>query len=105
MIKRIWYGWTRPENADAYEALVREEVFPGIAARSGEGFRGAELLRLAADGEVRFMTVMAFDSPATIRRLAGDDATRAYVPEKARALLSRWDERAQHFESRVEHKP
>lgn len=105
MIKRIWHGWTRLANADAYETLVRKEVFPGISATSGKGFMGAELLRLAEGDEVKFMTIMSFDSLATIKRLAGDDATRAYVPEKARALLSHWDERAEHFESRVEHKP
>ena len=31
MIARIWNGWTTPENADAYERLLREDIFPGIA--------------------------------------------------------------------------
>lgn len=104
MIKRVWHGWASPANADAYESLLREEVFPGIAAKSGAGFRGAELLRLAGGGEVEFMTIICFDSPDAIRQLAGEDATLAYVPDKARALLSRWDERARHFELRVEEK-
>ena len=34
MICRIWHGWTKPENADAYERLLREEIFAGIAARA-----------------------------------------------------------------------
>ena len=29
-IKRIWHGWTTPNNADAYEAIVQDEVFPAI---------------------------------------------------------------------------
>ena len=102
MIKRIWQGWASPADADAYEALVREEVFPGIAARSGTGFLGAELLRRPGDGEVEFMTIMSFDTLETIKRLAGEDATLAYVPEKARTLLKHWDGRARHFELRVE---
>lgn len=102
MIKRIWHGWTRPEHANAYEALVRDEIFPGIAEKSGQGFMGAELLRLEEAREVEFMTVMSFDSLATIERLAGEHVTRAYIPEKARALLSHWDECAQHFQTRVE---
>ena len=24
MIGRIWHGWTAPENADAYEALLKQ---------------------------------------------------------------------------------
>ena len=26
MISRIWHGWTTPENADAYEQLLRHEI-------------------------------------------------------------------------------
>jgi hypothetical protein len=33
MICRLWRGWTTPENADAYERVVRSEVIPGIEAR------------------------------------------------------------------------
>jgi len=29
-IKRVWHGWTTPENADAYQDLLRREVFRGI---------------------------------------------------------------------------
>ena len=28
-ICRIWRGWTTPENAGAYEAIVRGELTPG----------------------------------------------------------------------------
>ena len=45
MIARIWHGWTSPENADAYEALLKAEIFPGIAAKGVEGYRGIRLLR------------------------------------------------------------
>jgi hypothetical protein len=34
MISRIWHGWTEPANADAYEALLRAEVFAGILAKN-----------------------------------------------------------------------
>jgi hypothetical protein len=30
MISRIWHGWTQPENADAYESLLRHEILIGI---------------------------------------------------------------------------
>ena len=48
MICRIWHGWTTHANADAYERLLREEVFVGIEGRQIAGFHGIELLRRAA---------------------------------------------------------
>jgi len=30
MISRIWHGWTTPANADAYETLLKNEIFVGI---------------------------------------------------------------------------
>jgi len=27
MIVRQWHGWTAPAHADAYERLLREEIF------------------------------------------------------------------------------
>jgi hypothetical protein len=29
MICRIWHGWTALANADAYERLLRTEIFAG----------------------------------------------------------------------------
>ena len=40
MIFRIWHGWTTPENADIYENLLKEEIFPGIASKKIFGYRG-----------------------------------------------------------------
>lgn len=30
MISRIWHGYTSLDNADKYEALLKEEIFIGI---------------------------------------------------------------------------
>lgn len=38
MIARIWHGWTRGDNADAYENLLKEEIFAGIAAKEIPGY-------------------------------------------------------------------
>jgi hypothetical protein len=45
---------------------------------------------------------MLFDSLDSIREFAGEDYEVAVVPEKARAVLSRFDERSQHYEIRAE---
>jgi hypothetical protein len=62
VIARIWRGWTTPDNADAYQRIVSEEVLPSIAARDLDGYRGAYLLRRELDGEVEFATIMLFDT-------------------------------------------
>jgi heme-degrading monooxygenase HmoA len=98
MIARIWHGWTAPEDADAYERLLREEVFTGIAGRKIAGYRGIELFRRAAEDLVEFVTLMRFDSLAAVRAFAGPDYETAVVPEKARRLLTRYDARSAHYQ-------
>jgi len=99
MSARIWHGWTTPENADIYENLLKEEIFPGIAAKNVAGYRRIQLLRRAVDHlEVEFMTVMWFDSWAAVKDFAGEDFETAYVPQKARAVLARFDAQSQHYE-------
>ncbi len=104
MISRIWHGWTKPENADAYEALLKSEIFVGIKNRKITGYRGIQLFRRSLGTEEEFVTVMWFDSLDAVREFAGDDYETAVVPPKARSLLSHFDERSQHYEVRAEMK-
>ena len=104
MISRIWHGYTSPSNADAYEALLKREIFTGIQNRKITGYKGIQLFRRNLDAEVEFITVMWFDSIDAVRIFAGEDYDAAVVPPKARALLSRFDERSQHYEVRAEMK-
>jgi heme-degrading monooxygenase HmoA len=99
MIARIWHGWTTAENADRYEILLKEEIFPGIAAKKVRGYREIQLFRRPMEnGEVAFITIMWFDSWDSVKAFAGEDYERAYVPRKAREVLARFDERSQHYE-------
>jgi antibiotic biosynthesis monooxygenase (ABM) superfamily enzyme len=102
MILRIWHGWTTAENADAYERLLKEEIFTGIAARRIPGYRGIRLLRRPVGREVEFVTIMTFDTLEAVRRFAGEDYETAFVPASARAVLARFDERSRHYEVRVD---
>ena len=102
MISRIWHGWATPQNADKYEALLKEEIFVGIQNRHIRGFKGIQLLRRAVNDEVEFITIMTFESLDAVREFAGDDYEMAVVPEKAKNLLLRFDERSQHYEVIVE---
>jgi hypothetical protein len=101
MIGRMWHGWTKPENADKYEQLLKAEIFPGIAAKKVIGYKGIQLFcRPIDDNEVEFITIMWFDSWEAVRQFAGEEYDRAYVPPKAREVLARFDERSQHYEIR-----
>jgi heme-degrading monooxygenase HmoA len=101
MIGRIWHGWTTPENAGKYETLLKEEIFPGIAAKNVPGYKAIQLFRRPIkDDEVEFITIMWFESWDAVKQFAGEDYEHAYVPPKAREVLARFDERSQHYEIR-----
>lgn len=101
MISRIWHGWTTLENADKYEMLLKEEIFVGIQDRQIRGFQSIQLFRRNVGEEVEFVTIMLFDSLDAVREFAGEDYEDAVVPETARAVLSHFDQRSQHYEVRV----
>ena len=98
MICRLWRGWTTPENADAYERIVRGEVIPGIEARRIPGFRHIDLMKRELGDEVEFQTLMWFESLEAITSFMGEDYSVSHVPAAARAVLNRFDERAAHYE-------
>ena len=98
MICRQWRGWTTPENAAAYEAIVRGDVIPGIEARNIPGFRHIDLMRRDLDDEVEFQTLMWFDDLDSIRAFIGEDCAVSHVPPAVQAVLVRYDRRAAHYE-------
>src|SRR5512135_3316067 len=98
MISRIWHGYTTPENADTYEALLKSEIFVGIHGRNIHGYRGIQLFRRPLGDEVEFITLMWFDSIEAIKEFAGEDYEVAVVPHKARQVLKRFDSRSQHYD-------
>ena len=102
MISRIWHGWTSKGNADAYESLLREEIFVGIKNRRIHGFKDIQLLRRELPNEVEFVTIMRFDSLNAVREFAGEDYEACVVPPTARAVLSRFDLRSQHYDIRID---
>jgi len=98
MIFRIWHGWTTLENADIFENLLKTEIFPTIASKNVSGYYGIQLLRRQLSNEVEFLTIMRFDSSDAVKQFVGEDYEKSYVPDKARKVLSRHDERSQHYE-------
>ena len=51
---------------------------------------------------MEFITVMWFETIDAVRAFAGEDYEVAVVPPKARAILSRFDERSQHYQVRAD---
>lgn len=103
-LKRIWHGWTTPQNADAYQSLLLNEIIPGIRDKEIPGYRGIEVLRrkTSRTGEVEFITIMTFDSLDNVIAFQGEDYRRAYVPEQAQKVLKRWDSHASHYDVMAE---
>ena len=101
MISRLWHGWTTPENADSYEALIRSTIFPGILGRGIAGLESIELLRRPLGAEVEFVTIMRFASWDAVKAFAGPNWEVSVVPPAARAVLARFDDKARHYEVRV----
>jgi heme-degrading monooxygenase HmoA len=97
MIIRIWHGYTNPDNADAYQHLLTSKILPGI--HRVKGYQGAYLMRKQVGGEVEFTTLTLWDSMDSVREFAGDDQAHAVVPEEARKLLARFDQRSEHFDA------
>lgn len=97
MICRIWRGWTSKQNAQAYQDVLRGTVIPGIEARNIAGFRQIDMMRRELEDEVEFATIMWFDDLGAVEAFVGADHEVAHVPAAARAVLSRYDERAAHY--------
>jgi len=96
MIARVWRGYSKPEHADAYEAMLKPETLPGIG--KVPGYRGSYLLRRDTGGEVEFVTILLWDSLDAVRAVAGPDYENAVVPQERRKHLARYDAKAAHYE-------
>jgi heme-degrading monooxygenase HmoA len=97
VIARTWRGWTRRENADAYERFLRGSLVPQM--RQLDGFRGANILRRDVADEVEFVTVTLFESLAAVRAFAGDEYEAAVIEPEAARLLTRYERRALHYDA------
>lgn len=99
MIARHWRGWTKTENAAAYETLLKQHVLPEL--KKLEGYRGGYILRNDGPSESEFIVINLFDSLDAVRRFAGDDYSVAVFEPEARRLLSKVEPLANHYEVRV----
>jgi hypothetical protein len=100
MIARHWRGWTKLEDGDGYESLLKENVLPGL--RAIEGYRGGYVLRRDGAAECEFVVVNLFESIEAVQRFAGPEYTVPVFEPEAKALLRRIEPFAMHYEVRVD---
>lgn len=97
MIARVWHGYTKPEHADAYEALLKPELLPGISKT--KGYKGSYLLRRNLGTEVEFITILLWESMDAVRAAAGhSNYETAIIPEERRKYLAHYDATSAHYE-------
>ncbi len=98
-VARIWRGWTTVDNADAYQAIAENEVFPAIIERQIPGLISAQVMRAddVVDDEVEFTTIIWFENLGSVKAFMGEDYRRAHMPDNARAVLKRFEPQANHL--------
>lgn len=96
MIARIWRGWTRASDADAYVKYVLETGTKEYLETPGN--RGAFILRRQQGDRTEFLTLSFWDSLESVKGFAGDEVERAvFYPEDDKYLLDR-EMTVSHFE-------
>ena len=96
MIARVWKGWTKAEDADAYEQLLKEVVYPGL--RTINGYHGGYILRQEQAHETEFVTLNLFESLEAVKAFAGPDYETPVFEPEARRLLVKVEPIARHYE-------
>jgi heme-degrading monooxygenase HmoA len=88
MIVRIWRGWTRPEDVEAYAAYINRTGM--VEYKSTPGNQGAYLISRQEDDRTEFLTISFWEDLDSIAAFAGDDIERAvFYPEDDHYLVDR----------------
>ena len=103
MIARHSRGWTKRKDGDAYEALLKSKVLPEM--KTVAGYRGGYILRSDGTEESEFVVMNLFDSLDAVREFAGTGYQVPVFEPEAKALLSRFEPVANHYDVRVAPEP
>ncbi|HEX2240583.1 MAG TPA: hypothetical protein VHJ82_05530 [Actinomycetota bacterium] len=96
MIARVWRGWTRQEDSDAYVDYLQRTGIRDY--RSTPGNEAAYILRRKLGERTEFVTLSLWSSREAIRAFAGDDLEQAvFYPEDDDYLVDR-ESRVTHYE-------
>lgn len=88
MIARIWRGWTRSGDIEAYAEYITGTGLAEYSATPGN--RGAYLLHRIDGDRAEFIALSFWDDLGSIERFAGEDVEAAvFYPEDDRFLVDR----------------
>ena len=96
MIVRVWKARATLEKAPAYRAHLETHVFPVL--RSVPGFINARLWQRRDAEEIEFVVTSRWASLEAVRSFAGDTYENAVIWPSAKAVLSSYDDRVEHYE-------
>ena len=86
MIARIWHGWTRSWDADAYARYLVATTT--LECRAVPGNRAAYLLRRGESERTEFVTITLWDSLTAMRAFTDENGKQPPLPaDDARFLI------------------
>jgi heme-degrading monooxygenase HmoA len=99
MIARHWRGWTKLQDADAYERLLKERVLPEL--EKIRGYKGGYILRNNDREESEFVVINLFESLEAVQKFAGPNYMVPVFEPEAKKLLCKFETVANHYEVRI----
>ena len=96
MVVRIWKGWTKAEDAEAYGDYIAGTGLAELGETPGN--KGVQMWRRIEGDRAEFVVMSLWESRDAIHAFAGDDIEVAhYYPEDERYLLE-LDPRVTHYD-------
>lgn len=95
MVERHWKGIAIREKADFYIHHLKEETLPALKAISG--FKGLSILSQETKEGTAFLIITRWKELESIRQFAGMNYEEAVVPDAVKAMMIRYDHRADHY--------
>ena len=96
MIARIWRGWTRSWDADAYAEHLRQTAIS--QCRQAPGNKGAYILRRGDGDCTEFAVLTLWQSLNAIRAFAGEDIEQSVPSPEDEIFLTRAQPAITHYE-------
>ena len=96
MIIRSWRATNLRSRDSEYREAVERTVLPHLSEMSG--YLGTLWMRREAGDHFEYLVLTCWDSMDTVQAFAGEDPSRAWVPDDIRAALDEVGETSDHFE-------
>jgi hypothetical protein len=77
--------------------MLINEVFPTVKQNGVDGLEKVSICTQQHNDEVEFFLVLQFDCLDSVKTFAGENYETAYIPDKAKLILKRYDLIAQHY--------